>query len=375
LAKKLHILFLSSWYPTRVSPTRGDFVQRHAEAVATLHKVTVVHIISDKSLRGKIEFSEFKKNKITTKIIYIPYTKNRIFKFILFFKTYIKTIKKIDFFNIVHLNVTFPVGIIALYLKWLKKKPFIISEHWTGYQKQNIKSIGVLKRFITKIIVKNASFICPVSKNLQNNMIDFGLTGNYSPVPNVVDTNLFNISENNLKTFTVLHISHMKNDHKNVEGILNVISKLESKIPHLKFNLIGENSKQYTPLIHKLKIKNATIINQIPNNEVVNYLNNSSVFVLFSNYENLPCVILESFACGTPVVSSNVGGISEYFPKKFGYLIRPKDEIALENSILKIYNNELNFNKKLMHNYALNNFGTQIVSLKFTELYTKLLSN
>jgi len=95
LAKKLHILFLSSWYPTRVSPTRGDFVQRHAEAVATLHKVTVVHIISDKSLRGKIEFSEFKKNKITTKIIYIPYTKNRIFKFILFFKTYIKTIKKI----------------------------------------------------------------------------------------------------------------------------------------------------------------------------------------------------------------------------------------------------------------------------------------
>ncbi|AMC10670.1 hypothetical protein Lupro_05175 [Lutibacter profundi] len=375
MKKKLHILFLSSWYPTRVSPTRGDFVQRHAEAVATLHKVTIVHLISDKRLRGKIELSETKNNNIETKIIYVPHTKNPAYKFMLFFNTYLKTIKRIDFFDIVHLNVTFPVGVIALYLKWLKKKPFIISEHWTGYQKQNIKSIGILRKLVTKIIVKNASFVCPVTKNLQNNMMIFGLKGNYCPVPNVVDTNYFNISENIIKKFTVTHISHMGNEHKNVEGILNVISKLESKIPHLKFNLIGENSEKYISLIHKLRIKNVTIIDQIPNIEIGNYLNKSSVFVLFSNYENLPCVILESFACGTPVISTNVGGISEYFPKNFGYLIKPKDEISLENTILKIYNKKLNYNKKLMHNYALDNFGVQIISLEFTKLYTKTLSN
>jgi hypothetical protein len=31
---KLNILFLSGWYPNRVLPTLGNFVQKHAEAVA-----------------------------------------------------------------------------------------------------------------------------------------------------------------------------------------------------------------------------------------------------------------------------------------------------------------------------------------------------
>ena len=373
MTKKLHILFLSSWYPTRVSPYGGDFVQRHAEAVASIHKVTVIHITTDKNLKRK-EHTEYKKNNVKTKIIYVPISKNPISKLILFFKAYLNTIKKIDFFDIVHLNVTFPVGIIALYLKWVKKKPYLISEHWTGYQFLNKKSLGYLKSFVTKLIIKNACFVCPVSTNLKNKMIDFSLNGNYDPVPNVVDTTLFTIKNNSFNEFIVTHISHMGNDHKNVEGIIKVLSKVQHQIPNLKFNLIGENSNKYRSLIEKLNLKNIQIIDQIPYNKVPQYLKNSSVFVLFSNYENLPCVILESFACGVPVISTNVGGIHEYFPRNFGYLIEPKDKTSLENSILKIYNNEINLDKKLMHTYAEDNLGVKIIGETFSKLYTKILT-
>ena len=40
--KPLHILFLASWYPSTANATLGNFIQRHAEAVALTHKVTVV---------------------------------------------------------------------------------------------------------------------------------------------------------------------------------------------------------------------------------------------------------------------------------------------------------------------------------------------
>ena len=123
-----------------------------------------------------------------------------------------------------------------------------------------------------------------------------------------------------------------------------------------------------------MKIRNINIIDQISNNEVSNYLKKSNLFILFSNYENLPCVILESFACGVPVVSTDVGGISEYFPKNFGFLINPKDEIALENSILKIYNQEIKPDKELMHNYAQDNFGINSISEKFSNLYVTRLN-
>jgi len=44
---KLHVLFLASWYPSRILKSNGDFIQRHAEAVALQHKVSVIHVKSD----------------------------------------------------------------------------------------------------------------------------------------------------------------------------------------------------------------------------------------------------------------------------------------------------------------------------------------
>jgi glycosyltransferase involved in cell wall biosynthesis len=38
----------------------------------------------------------------------------------------------------------------------------------------------------------------------------------------------------------------------------------------------------------------------------------SSILMISSHYEGIPMVVLESIACGTPVVSTNVGGIKEF---------------------------------------------------------------
>ena len=372
MSQKLHILFLSSWYPSKTLPTQGDFVQRHAEAVATKHQVSVVHVVSDVNL-NHVNITDETINNVRTIIAYIP-QKNTLLKLFLFFKLYRSIIKKIGFYNMVHLNITFSKGLVALYLKIVKRKKYIISEHWTGYHPIKNKSIGSVEKFLTKWITKNATFICPVSNNLRDSMINFGLKGNYFRVPNVVDISNFN-SAPIPEIFTITHISHMGNNHKNIKGILNVISSLQSKIPQLHFNLIGDDSKKYKPLIEKLNISNISIIDQISSKEVAEYLKNSSVFILFSNYENLPCVILESFACGVPVVSTNVGGINEFFPNNFGYLIKQKDEKNLRKSILKIYNSELDFDKTAMHSYAVENFSINEICNQFSNLYYKVLSN
>jgi len=374
LSKKLHILFLSSWYPSKVLPTNGDFVQKHAEAVATKHQVTLIHVVTDRNLKSSIEFTETTVNNVKTIIVYVP-QKNNLLKFYYFYKTYLSAIKKIDDFDIVHLNVTFPKGLVALSLKIFKQKPYIITEHWTGYQYPKNKSIGIVEKILTKLIIKNATFVCPVSTNLKESMINFGLKGNYFPVPNVVDVSNFNPTHSIPDNFTITHISHMGNDHKNVKGILRAISTLQNTIPNLHFNLIGDNSKKYQPLIEKLNLKSISIIDQIPSKEVAEYLKNSNVFILFSNYENLPCVILEAFACGVPVISTDVGGINEYFPDNFGYFIEPNDEKNLEKHILNIYKSKLNIDKNKMHLYAVEHFSIDAISKQFSNLYAKSLSN
>jgi glycosyltransferase involved in cell wall biosynthesis len=374
LKSKLHILFLCGWYPSRVLPSNGDFIERHAHAISLSHRVTVIHIISDENSTHNLEIISTKKEQITTHIAYLKKTNNPIKKYFLFIKAFLKILQKVKNFDIVHLNEVYPFGIFSLYLKWFKNKQYIISEHFTGYHLPQAKKLAFNRLFISKIITKNATFVCPVSNNLRDAMLALNLNANYFRVPNVVNTNLFFPSEKNNAAFTITHISNMLNQHKNVEGFLRVVKKLESKIADFKVQLIGENAFRYKEFAKKINLDSTKIefIDQIPHTEIVTHLQNSSLFVLFSNYENLPCVILESFACGTPVIASNVGGISEFFPKEFGFLVPPKDENALLDKILTVRKG-FKVNKKEMHKYVVENFSENKIASDFEKLYFKSL--
>ncbi|WP_299050922.1 glycosyltransferase family 4 protein [uncultured Polaribacter sp.] len=377
MSQKLSVLFLCGWYPSKVSPYNGDFIQRHAEAVSLGHNVSVIHIITDKSLRTKIKYTSQKINNINSYIGYIKPTRNPVFKAYLFFKAFKFLIKKVGKFDIVHLNEIFPFGIFSLYLKWLYKKRYIISEHWTGYHLPQNKNISNVEKILSKIIIKNASYICPVTNDLKNSLIDMGFKGKYHVVENVVDTKSFAPIKSNNQNFYILHISNMLDQHKNISGILNVVYKLQNSITNFKFTLIGENSKKYKPYAIKIGIDLNLIdfIDQIPHEDVINYIQRANLFVLFSNYENLPCVILESFSCGTPVISTDVGGIKEHFPDNFGKLINVRNENELFSEIKNVYlNNYKLASKTEMHKYVDDNFSKKVICEKFSNLYYNSLT-
>lgn len=373
--KKLHILFLCSWFPSRVRPTSGDFVLRHAEAVSRIHKVTVAHVITDATLQHKLELKIDYHLGIKVILVYVKKSKNPLRKIQYFLEAFSLVFKEVGKFDLTHLNVTYPKGIVALYLKFFKNIPYLITEHWTGYLDDRKNKISNTRLFITKIIVKNASLICPVNQTLEKSMINKGISGKYLTVSNVVDDSFFEgeLNPKVNKRFTLTHISHMGDEHKNVSGIIKTIARLNNQISNLHFNLIGENSEQFRVLLEELRINSFDIIDQIPNKEIGEYLRNSNVFVLFSNYENQPCVILESFASGTPVISTNVGGISEHFPADFGYLIPPNNMNALKRHILKIYHSELNFDSNTMRAYAYKNFSYSAIAKKYSDLYFEIL--
>jgi glycosyltransferase involved in cell wall biosynthesis len=371
----MHILFLNSWYPNRILKQNGDFIQRHAESVALKHKVTAIHVKTDSNLKTKIEITEKDINGVKTLIAYIKKSKNPFIKIYRFLRAYLRLIKKTEPFDIIHVNKLFPVGAIAYWVKTKKNIPYIITEHHTIYHNPYNKQINFFEKFISKIIVKNASFVLPVSDNLAKAMQDFGLKGNYLKVPNVVDTDRFIVQKKRNKTFTILHVSSM-NKVKNIKGILRTIKKLESKITDFKFQLIGGNAENYikeAQFLH-INLEKLDFKNQVSHAEITTYFQQASVFVLFSDVENLPCVILEAFSCGTPVISTNVGGISEYFPLDFGVLIPPKDEDALLNAILKVYTNFKNHNSAKMHQYVIDNFSKNQICDAFTEFYQKSIN-
>ena len=72
---------------------------------------------------------------------------------------------------------------------------------------------------------------------------------------------------------------------------------------------------------------------------LVRLYQNSSVFVCPSYYEGLPTNLLEAMACGTPVVATRVGGISEVIRDgQNGFLVPTKNPEALADRIINLLN-------------------------------------
>lgn len=372
MTSQLHILFLCSWYPSKVFPTNGDFIQRHAQAVGVKHLVSVFHIVSNPDVK-KTTIEKMVNSNVTEFIAYVKPSSFFLIKWMRFWKAYELLLSEVKEINVVHVHRLYPMGICALLLKKKLNLNYIITEHWTGYHFTESNPISWFESFFSKRIAKNAHAICPVSNDLQRSMEKNGLHGNYVPIPNVVNTSLFKPDKQKKNGFTICHISDLNDDHKNISGMIRVAAKVSKLIPNTTWNFIGGKSDNYKTLLSHLNLEKIKLnfVDHVSHKEVCRFLNEADVFVLFSNYENLPCVILESFSAGTPVISTDVGGIKEFFPKEFGYLIEPNNEQELLQKLIQIHKDPKP-NPEEMHTYAETHFSPEKICDSFTKLYLQI---
>ena len=114
--------------------------------------------------------------------------------------------------------------------------------------------------------------------------------------------------------------------------------------------------------------ENVFFLGNIPNAGA--YCSIADLFMLPSNYEGLPMVILEAMSFGKPVVASNVGGISEIVENgKNGYTIENKAEVFAEKIKYILENKEVysQFSK-----YAQERFIKDLTVEKMVEDYLKI---
>ncbi|GEM_PF-1573966 len=109
---------------------------------------------------------------------------------------------------------------------------------------------------------------------------------------------------------------------------------------------------------------------------VVSYLQMSDVFLFPSTLEGMPNVVLEAMACGLPVVTYNVSGISDIITNGFdGEIINLNDNDSFLHSIISLY--EDRHKCKLYSERArltiCDQFNVANIANKYKVLYKKLL--
>lgn len=134
----------------------------------------------------------------------------------------------------------------------------------------------------------------------------------------------------------ILCVSNRKK-HKNEEGLLSAFSR--SSIPkYVKLIFTGNETEELKELVTKLNLIDRVIfIGKVSNPQLADLYRGATFTVFPSFYEGFGLPIVESFACGTPVITSNVTSMPE-IAKDGAILINPNSIEEITNSIDLLFN-------------------------------------
>jgi glycosyltransferase involved in cell wall biosynthesis len=380
-----YVLWLPSWYPCKLTPYDGDFIQRHARAVSEFIPVHVVHIIRDKNriVTRDIEIEEKINGNLSETIIYyagkdypvaIVDRLMSMRKYNHIYKQYFqKGFLQNELPIAVHVHVPYKAGLIAL---WLKKNygiEYYVTEHWTGYDRDipgNLFSRHKSFRYIIKKVFQNSKCITPVSGDLGKKISLIMPSAKIKVIPNVVDERLFYFEAHAGKGFRFIHNVSSLKGQKNTEGLLKVFSELQKKRSGWECIMYGPVSTELTELSDKLGLKDRIkFTGEIPYEKVAEIVRTASAYVSFSNYENQPCSILEALCCGVPVIATRVGGIPEIINAGNGLLIDPGNEIQLLKAMERMMDKLPEYDKKKIAEESKNKFSYETVGRQLYSLY------
>ena len=79
-------------------------------------------------------------------------------------------------------------------------------------------------------------------------------------------------------------------------------------------------------------VSRVTFAGYVPQDQLGTYYSSADLFVLASDFDNSPNVVLEAMSCSMPVVATRVGGVADYVTAPGGELVERGDAAAMAHA-------------------------------------------
>lgn len=381
-----YILWLPSWYPNKLEPYNGDFIQRHAKAAALYHPVTVIFFTQlGERVSQNYNVETTVNGNLKEIIVYIPFVPLKIrfldrirynIQYYSFAKKFLKNhFKKSGLPQMVHVHVPLKAGNLAFWIKRKFKTPVIVSEQASTYLKEapdNFFNRHWLYRQQVKKIFETADYVTNVSAAVGKILQNLFNIRKFRVIHNTVNTKIFKYGHIKNEVFTYIHVSSLT-DQKNIFGILRVFKKLANIRRDWKLTIVGPYTIEIEQFIEQESLKNLIFLaGEVPYEKVASYMQQAHVMVLFSKHENFPCVVVEALCCGLPVVSSDVAGVKEAINESNGILVNSGDEEQLLEEVMKMRDRYADYNTSQISSNAISKFNYQVIGEEFHKLYSTI---
>ncbi len=256
----------------------------------------------------------------------------------------VKNIQKEFDFDIIDSHYVYPDGFAAVLLGRFFRKPVAV---WAlGSDINLFAKFPVIRKFLQYTLHRSDRVIA-VCQALKEAMIQLEIPGEkISVIPTGVDVRKFYPFSKQetrsklglpLNKKIILSVGHLT-PNKGFDLLIRAVKILLDESPErdLKLVIVGEGfaRKGLERLVSSYQLgERVRLIGAVPHQELYFWYSAADLFCLASKKEGWPNVLLESLACGTPVVATPVGGIPEIIGSNGIGLLATRNEQDISKTI------------------------------------------
>jgi glycosyltransferase involved in cell wall biosynthesis len=151
-----------------------------------------------------------------------------------------------------------------------------------------------------------------------------------------------------------------------------------SKIPDWRLLIAGDGPDRQSlhDLIIELNLTNrVSLLGSLDRQELMDKIQQAEIFALNTSFESFSFIVVEAMSLGTPVITTNVGNLSEIIDdSKEGLLIEPNNSKSFQEAVAKLQKSS--FREEIIKNAKVKSeeFGIEKTMKKTAEVMTGLIN-
>lgn len=345
-SRRLRVLVFSRVFPKPGRPVHGTFVLERIRSLAQIADIQVITPVAwFERLNHAAPMPETRPIIAVRfpRFWYLPKTMWGLRGALLFLSVLREAsrMRRTFHFDLIDAHFAYPDGFAAVLLGWWFRCPVCVTLRGTIIP----LSRRPLGRWLCDWTICRTERVIAVADNLAERARQGGVPAHrVVTIANGVDTERFQLidaatarrrlglPETGRLLVSVGHIS----PRKGFQRVIRALPGLLERSPDVRLVIIGgkgteeDNSAELRELAGRLGLsERVSFAGEKPPDEVAVWMAAADVFVLASDFEGCPNVILEALACGRPVVATKVGDIERMVPDFAGVLFDDPEDAAL----------------------------------------------
>jgi glycosyltransferase involved in cell wall biosynthesis len=158
------------------------------------------------------------------------------------------------------------------------------------------------------------------------------------PIFNIIDSGQFPFRERPNPRPHFFHNRGMEPVY-NVPCTIRAFARIQEKYPNARLTLAhdGPLRSELERLVADLKLRHVEFVGKVSQSRMRELYNQADLYLMSPNLDNMPGSVLECFACGLPLVSTNAGGVPYIVEnERTGLLVPLDDDAAMARAAFRL---------------------------------------